>query len=267
MYDKPKPLEKHHTAFLNKNTAREETSGVTEAEREDIILRYAPLIKIIANRLLMRMPPQIDISDIINSGIVGLIDAIDKFDTSKGVQFKTYAEFRIRGAILDNLRAMDWVPRSVRKNATRLEKAYAEIEKKLNRPGTDEEIAEALNIDLNQFYDLVAQASGISLLSLDMLSQHEDPRLKLIDCITDSESNPFFQVKQSEIQSIIARAIEQLPEKEKCIVSLYYYEDLTMKEISAVLDLTESRVSQLHTKAVIKLRVKLQEHLDLQGAD
>lgn len=240
-----------------------EAPGKDAAAREELILQYTPFIKYIAGRIALRLPPHIDINDIIHSGIVGLIDAIEKFDPSKGVLFKTYAEFRIRGAILDSLREMDWVPRSVRKTVSTLERTYLELEKKNNRPATDEEVAEALNIDLDKLQEMLSQASGITLLSLEMLSQHEeDMRLKLLDCLTDTGSTtPLALLKAREIHDIVADAISQLPEKERLVVSLYYYEDLTMKEISQIMQLTESRISQLHTKAILRLRGKLQDAL------
>jgi len=241
-------------------------SSLADPEKRDqLILQYAPLIKYIAGRIALRLPPHIDVNDVINTGVLGLIDAIDKFDASKGVQFKTYAEFRIRGAILDNLREMDWVPRSVRKTVTMLERTYVALEKKYNRPANDEEVADALNIDTEKLYEIIAQASGITLLSLEMISNHEDARLKLIDCLTDAGGmNPLSILKTEEVREIVADAISTLPEKERMVVALYYFDDLTMKEISAVLKLTESRVSQLHTKAMLRLRGKLTEALDEQ---
>jgi len=233
--------------------------------RDDLILQYAPLIKYIAGRIALRLPPHIDINDVINTGVLGLIDAIEKYDASKGVQFKTYAEFRIRGAILDNLREMDWVPRSVRKTVTMLERTYVALEKKHNRPATDEEVADALSIDTEKLHEIIAQASGITLLSLEMISNHEDARLKLIDCLTDADGmNPLSILKTEEVRDIVADAIGALPEKERMVVALYYFDDLTMKEISAVMQLTESRVSQLHTKAMLRLRGKLTEAFDEQ---
>jgi len=226
--------------------------------RDDLILKYTPLIQYIANRLAIRLPPHIDIHDIINSGVIGLMDAIDKFDESKGVKFNTYAEIRIKGAMLDNLRSLDWVPRSIRKMSTQLENTYAALEKKHNRPATDEEVAEALDMDLEKFYGVLAKASGVSLLSLEMISQYNDSRLKLMDCLPESEEcNPFNVFKTTEIKDTVADAIELLPQKEKQVVLLYYYEELTMKEISRAMKLTESRVSQIHTKAVLRLRGKL----------
>jgi len=244
------------------NSELKRTYTDIQKKRDDLIIEYSPLIKYIANRLAIRLPPHIDINDIINSGVLGLMDAIEKFDENKGVQFKTYAEFRIKGAILDNLRSMDWVPRSVRKSVTLLENTYATLEKQLNRPATDDEVAEALQLPLEKLHDILAQASGVSLLSLEMLSSHDDAKLRLLDCLSDDESiNPLSVLHKEEFKSSIAQAIECLPEKERYVISLYYYDELTMKEISEVLMLTESRISQLHTKAVIRLRGKLRELL------
>jgi len=244
------------------NSELKRTYTDIQKKRDDLIIEYSPLIKYIANRLAIRLPPHIDINDIINSGVLGLMDAIEKFDENKGVQFKTYAEFRIKGAILDNLRSMDWVPRSVRKSVTLLESTYATLEKQLNRPATDDEVAEALQLPLEKLHDILAQASGVSLLSLEMLSSHDDAKLRLLDCLSDDESiNPLSVLHKEEFKSSIARAIEDLPEKERFVISLYYYDELTMKEISEVLMLTESRISQLHTKAVLRLRGKLRELL------
>ena len=147
---------------------------LSSSERNEIFLKYIPLLKFIAGRIAMRLPPHIDINDIISAGALGLIDAVEKFDETKGIKFKTYAEFRVRGAMLDSLRNMDWVSRSVRKSATVLEKAFAELEKRFNRPATDEEIAEELGVELDEVYDMVAQANGISLLSLEMKSAGND---------------------------------------------------------------------------------------------
>ena len=234
-------------------------------ERDEIIIEYAPLIKYIANRCALRLPPHVDINDVINSGVLGLMDAIEKFDTQKGVQFKTYAEFRIKGAILDNLRTMDWVPRSIRKTVTLLENTYAKLEKKYNRPATDEEIADALQITVDKLQEILNQASGVSLLSLEMISNQEDVRLRLMDCLIDEAGdNPLAILKMEEFRDSISHAINNLPDKEKMVICLYYYDDLTMKEISEVLNLTESRISQIHTSAILRLRGKLSEKLEEQ---
>jgi RNA polymerase sigma factor for flagellar operon FliA len=230
---------------------------LSSSERNEIFLKYIPLLKFIAGRIAMRLPPHIDINDIISAGALGLIDAVEKFDETKGIKFKTYAEFRVWGAMLDSLRNMDWVSRSVRKSATVLEKAFAELEKRFNRPATDEEIAEELGVELDEVYDMVAQANGISLLSLEMISAGNDLRLKLIDCLSDENLNPLSILKMEEVKDEVAEYINELPGRERMVVSLYYYNDLTMKEVSEVMEITESRVSQLHSRAIIRLRGKI----------
>ncbi|MBN1636958.1 MAG: FliA/WhiG family RNA polymerase sigma factor [Deltaproteobacteria bacterium] len=232
--------------------------------RAQVITEFSPLIKYIASRIAMRLPPHIDIHDLINAGVIGLIDAIEKFDASKQIQFKTYAEFRIRGAILDELRAMDWVPRSVRQKARKVEDAYARLECALGRPASDEEVARELDVDLDSFYKLLSDTASVSLLSLDDLGEEDsDPsRKNLLEYIMQDEKDlPSHKINLSEVRDMVARAIGSLPEKERMVISLYYYDELTMKEIGHVLKFTESRVSQIHTKAILRLRSKMQKIL------
>jgi len=232
-------------------------------KRQELIVKYTPLIKYIANRIAIRLPSHIDIEDIVNTGVLGLMDAIEKFDPMRGVKFETYAEFRIKGAILDELRALDWVPRSVRKIATWLETANAALEKKLGRPAYDEELAEAMDIEVDKLHELLSRAGGISLLSLEMVINKNDGKRPLMDFLSaKDDQNPVESMKLEEMRDIVADCIELLPEKEKLVVSLYYYDELTMKEIGSVLKLTESRVSQIHTKAVMRLRGKLRRTLE-----
>jgi len=232
-------------------------------KRQELIVKYTPLIKYIANRIAIRLPSHIDIEDIVNTGVLGLMDAIEKFDPTRGVKFETYAEFRIKGAILDELRALDWVPRSVRKIATWLETANAALEKKLGRPAYDEELAEAMDIEVDKLHELLSRAGGISLLSLEMVINKNDGKRPLMDFLSaKDDQNPVESMKLEEMRDIVADCIELLPEKEKLVVSLYYYDELTMKEIGSVLKLTESRVSQIHTKAVMRLRGKLRRTLE-----
>jgi RNA polymerase sigma factor for flagellar operon FliA len=227
-------------------------------KRDRLIMEHAPLVKYIAHRIAMRLPPQIDIDDLINSGVLGLMDAIEKFDPSKEVKFKTYAEIRIKGAILDELRAMDWIPRSIRKVINRLVDAYHELEQQLGRPAKDEEIAEQLGLKIDEFYQLLKQSAGVPLVSLDGLVDHEEKKRSVLSCLEDPKSaNAFGILGLNEMKDVIAKAIDDLPEKEKQVVSLYYYDELTMKEIGKVLNLTESRVSQIHTKAVLRLKVRI----------
>jgi len=229
-------------------------------QKEEFILKYAPLIKYIANRIASRLPVHIDIHDMINSGVLGLMDAIEKFNPDKGVKFETYAEYRIKGAILDNLRAMDWVPRSIRKVATMLENAYADLEKKLGRPATDEEVAEIMNIAVEKLQKLVNRVSNISIISLERDSKNSDSRPSLLDKLMDKENTTALdKLDTEELRDVLANNIELLPEKEKKVISFYYFNDLTMKKIGKILNLTESRVSQIHTKAVLRLRGKLRK--------
>jgi len=234
------------------------------SRRDDLILEYAPQIKYIAHQLLMRLPSHVLLDDLISAGVIGLIDAIDKFDPTRNIQFKTYATFRIRGAMLDDLRAQDWVPRSVRQKTSALEKVYAEIEQYEGRPATDEEAAAAMKMPLEEFYDLVNSARGVSLVSMNTESEDEGSLLdrKILDSLTaEAQENPLTLIKNKELKGFMAQVIDQLPEKEKMVVSLYYYEELNMKEIGTVLHVTESRVSQIHSKAVLRMRGKLREFL------
>ena len=234
--------------------------SLTREKREELILKYSPLIKYIAGRLAMRLPPNISQDDLISSGVIGLMDAIEKFDSSKKIRFKTYAEFRIRGAILDELRALDWVPRSIRKKTTELEKTYQYLEKVLNRPPKDKEVAKALGISIEKFHKLLDKTKNVTFLDIETIRRRmpDNNEKDLFDLIgNDNEINPFTLLNKTEIKEILAKAITALPEKEKIVVSLYYYEDLTMREIGEIMGYTESRISQMHTKAMLRLRVRL----------
>ncbi|MCD6569697.1 MAG: FliA/WhiG family RNA polymerase sigma factor [Deltaproteobacteria bacterium] len=230
--------------------------------RAKIINDFAPLIKYIASRIAMRLPPHIDIQDLINAGVIGLMDAIEKYDASKAIKFKTYAEFRIRGSILDELRSMDWVPRSVRQKARKIEDAYSRLESTLGRPASDEDVARELNIDIENFYKLLAETASVTLLSLDDLGDDDTDlsRRNLLEFIMQDERElPSHHIGLAEIREMVAEAIKSLSEKERMVISLYYYDELTMKEIGHILKFTESRVSQIHTKSILKLRSKMQK--------
>lgn len=232
--------------------------------RGKIINEFAPLIKYIASRIAIRLPPHIDLNDLINAGVIGLIDAIEKFDASKQIKFKTYAEFRIRGAILDELRSMDWVPRSVRQKARKVEDAYSRLEYNLGRPASDDEVAKEMNVDMDTFYRLLSETASVSLLSLDDLGEDDNDlsRRNLLEfIIQDDKDWPSHKIRYAEVRTMVAKAIQSLPEKECMVISLYYYDELTMKEIGHVLKFTESRVSQIHTKAILRLRSKMQKIL------
>jgi RNA polymerase sigma factor for flagellar operon FliA len=232
--------------------------------RGKIINEFAPLIKYIASRIAIRLPPHIDLNDLINAGVIGLIDAIEKFDAGKQIKFKTYAEFRIRGAILDELRSMDWVPRSVRQKARKVEDAYSRLEYNLGRPASDDEVAKEMNVDMDTFYRLLSETASVSLLSLDDLGEDDNDLSKrnlLEFIIQDDKDWPSHKIRYAEVRTMVAKAIQSLPEKECMVISLYYYDELTMKEIGHVLKFTESRVSQIHTKAILRLRSKMQKIL------
>ena len=240
------------------------SNGIGEAEREELVTRYAPLVKTIAGRLALRLPQHISQDDLTSAGLMGLLDAIDKFDVSKGVEFKSYAEFRIKGAMIDELRSMDWVPRSVRKNAKLLTEAYSRVENKTMRPAQDEEVAEELGIDMDAFYKLLDESRGISIFNeYDMqINNTSEGQSDSGTYEIGFDQSPLQTLKKTEIVGIIAGAIDKLPKNERTAVSLYYYEELTMKEIGEVMGYTESRVSQLHTKAVLRLKNSLRNYFD-----
>ncbi len=233
---------------------------ITTENREEVIIQYSPMIKYVANRIAMRLPPHIEVDDLISVGVLGLMDAITKYDSSRGAKFKTYAEFRVRGAILDELRSMDWVPRSIRQKASKVDKVVQGLQAKLRRTPEDEEVAKEMGLSLDQFHETLNETKSIPIFSLEDLgiAKESGDQQSLLDCLAGkADADPQTQIRLVELKEIIAKAIDALPEKERLMVSLYYYEELTMKEIGAVLDITESRVSQIHSKAVYRLRAKL----------
>jgi RNA polymerase sigma factor for flagellar operon FliA len=234
-------------------------------QREELAIKYAPLIKTVAGRLAMRLPPHVDQDDLLSAGVMGLLDAIEKFDPEKGVAFKSYAEFRIRGAMLDELRAMDWVPRSVRKNAKRLEEAYGNVERRKMGPATDDEVAKELDVDLESFHKLLEQTRGTSIISEEEVGElisHKQVGSLWPLAGDNGSSDPMTALDLVELRDLLAQAIEGLPQNERLVVTLYYYEELTMKEIGAAMGYTESRISQLHTKAVMRLRSRIKKYFD-----
>lgn len=227
--------------------------------REKLLEENLYLVKIIAYQVAVNLPPHIDVNDLIGAGTIGLIEAIDRFDTGKGVQFNTYASIRVRGAIMDELRSMDWMTRSMRDKSNQLEKAYIEIERKTGRPAEVEEVANLLEISTEDLHTILGQVSAISVMSLeDMGIGHHDEGMDILECIKDPEGkDPMTVVKFNELKRKIAEAVETLPDKEKLIISLYYYDELTLKEIGKVLNITESRVCQLHSQTMHRLKGKL----------
>lgn len=230
--------------------------------RNYFIEKYAPLVKYVAGRVAINVPSSVEFFDLVSYGVLGLIDAIDKFDPKREIKFKTYAVTRIRGSIFDQLRAIDWLPRSVRQKAKEIERTIADLEAKLGRQANDEEIAEALGIDVQEFHNLLLRVSGNSLVSMDenwyMNDGSDNAPMSIEDTLESADTyNPDVAAEKEEIKKMIARTLMDLPEREKQVLILYYYEGLTLKEIGTILNVTESRVSQLHTKAIMILRGKL----------
>ena len=231
-----------------------------KAIRDRLILTYAPLVKYVAGRLGSGLPAHVDEGDLVSYGLLGLIGAIERYDPGRDIKFETYAIARIKGAIIDELRALDWVPRSVRSRAREIERAIAELEAKLGVAPTDEQIAEKIGITVTELEDSLTDISRSSIAALDELwsVSGEGDQISLMDTIEDeSGPRPEAALDQTEMREALADAIARLPEREKLVVTLYYYEELTLREIGEVLGVTESRVSQLHTKAVLRLKARL----------
>jgi RNA polymerase sigma factor for flagellar operon FliA len=233
------------------------------ATRERLILHYSPLVKYVAGRVGVGLPPNIEQADLVSYGIFGLIDAIEKFDIERAIKFETYAISRIRGAIIDELRAIDWIPRSIRHKAREVERAYAALEGELHRTPTESEVAQRLGMSLEDLHQVFSQVSYVNVVALDELltvGGEKGDKLSLVDTLEDTKAeDPVAAFESEETKFMLARAIDQLPEREKIVVTLYYYEGLTLAEIGRVLGVTESRICQMHTKAVIQLRGKLAE--------
>ncbi len=228
--------------------------------REWFIKKYSPLIRYVAGKVAMGLPQNVDFDDLVGYGVFGLIDAIDKFDPEKHVKFKTYAVTRIRGSIFDELRSIDWVPRSVRQKSREIEDAIIDLETQFGRSPSDKEIAGHMGVSEDDFNSSIQKISGTTILSLDDVwyTGDENDKVSILDSIESPASlNPDHEVEREEIKRVIVESLKDLPEKEKMVLVLYYYEDLTLKEIGKVLEVTESRVSQLHTKAITRLRAKL----------
>ncbi|MFP5352239.1 MAG: RNA polymerase sigma factor WhiG [Actinomycetota bacterium] len=231
--------------------------------RDALILHYSPLVKYVAGRVAVGLPANIEQADLISYGIFGLIDAIDKYDRGRNIKFETYAISRIRGAIIDELRAIDWVPRSVRFKAREVEKAYAALENKLKRPPSDQEIADEMGVSIDELNHIYTQLSSVSLIALDELMSVEGEKgdkLSLLETLEDTKTaGPMEAFESEEMKEILTAAINRLPEREKKVITFYYFVGLTLAQIGQVLGVTESRVCQIHTKAVLGLKSKIAE--------
>jgi RNA polymerase sigma factor FliA len=253
-------LQKYRSMARSAQTAQTTERQVT---RDELITEYAPLIKKVACKIAVRLPHSVELDDLISSGVLGLMDAIDKFDPSKSTNFKTYAEIRIRGAILDELRSLDWVPRSVRQKLSRLEAAYTSLEQSFGRAPSDEEVAQSLGIDVVDLLDMLGKVHPISVVSFEDLGLGtEREQRDFLQCIRDENvADPQTRLRYSRIRKSLGEAIETLPQKQRVVISLYYLEALNLKEIGKILGVTESRVSQLHSQAVILLRTNVKQAL------
>ena len=224
--------------------------------REKLILEYAQLVKYVAGRLSIYFGSNVEYDDLVGFGVFGLIDAIEKFDINKGVKFETYASLRIRGSIIDSIRELDWVPRSLRQKNKEIEKAFSEFENELGRSASDIEMSNKLGISVNEFHKLLNNINITTMISLeDFLEQNYDSGVDIPNY--SREDRPESHLEIIEIKDVLAGSIDKLPEKEKTVISLYYYEEMTLKETSAIMGVSESRVSQLHTKAILRLKGKL----------
>jgi RNA polymerase sigma factor for flagellar operon FliA len=243
---------------------KEESKALSDQDREFLIMEYSPLIKHIAQKIALRLPSNIELDDLISAGVIGLMDAIEKFDHTRDNQFKTYAEFRIRGAILDELRSQDWVPRSVREKAKVIERTISRLESETGVMPTEEDVARELNVSVDEYWEMLNEVRSVSLLSIDELVSISGGERKSLLGLVDGYkvANPLKQLSLKDLQERLVTSIKDLPEKHRLVLSLYYYEDLNLKEIGKVLEVTESRVSQLHTEAILRLRSKLKGYYE-----
>ena len=240
----------------------QENQRAALATRDELIVSHLPMVKYLVGRIASQLPLHLDREDLMSAAIVGLITAAERFDPGRGVQFKTFVEQRIRGTIMDELRAQDWLTRSVREKFKRLEREFAVLEQKLGRNPTSEEVAAAMQMEMDDYFKLLEEVHFLSVVSLDDSWEDEDgSSFGLLDVLEDkAPENPLEQMMAREMVDVMADAIDALPEKERIVITLYYYEEMNLKEIGAVLSLTESRICQLHSQAVLRLRSKMKAH-------
>lgn len=224
-------------------------------ERELLITSHLPKVKYIADRIAAKLPQSVERGDLYGAGVVGLIDAVERYDASRGVAFTTFAEMRVRGAILDNLRSLDWASRSTRRRAREIQAAFAEIEQETGRSADETEVAAKMQIPLAELRENLQEIHGLTVTNLDQ--RDEETGLSLSDIISDGSISPLQQIEQTELRRNLTQAVDKLPDRERQVIALYYLEELTMKEIGEVLGITESRVSQLRSQAVLRLRANL----------
>ena len=243
---------------MPKHAAAAYQSVQSDSERDRILMEQLPQVRYIARRIHERLPRHVPFEDLVHAGVIGLIDALNKFDLTKQVQFSSYAKFRIRGAILDSLRELDWSPRELRRKGRLVESTYSQLSGKLGRAPSETEIAQDMGISLHELQSLLAELDGLELGSLRVESHRDGKEEDLTDYVPSKpEETPFFQCLRSEMKHLLAQAIAELPEKEQRVLALYYYEELTMKEVGLALGIGESRVSQIHSLAMVRLRARL----------
>jgi RNA polymerase sigma factor for flagellar operon FliA len=234
-------------------------------DRDRLLLEHLPSVRYIARRIHERLPQHVELDDLVSAGVVGLIDAFGKFDHNKKVQFKSYAQFRIRGAILDSLRVLDWSPRELRRKGRAVEEAIRAVQQRAGHVPSEQEIAAEMNVTLEQYQMLLGELKGLEIGSLNMERSEDSGDEELAYIPGSPEDDPLFQCLQGEMKQHLADAIDDLPEKERLVLTLYYYEELTMKEIGLMLGVVESRVSQIHSSAVVRLRSALSDVQPVQG--
>ncbi len=233
--------------------------AIEESDRERVIQEFAHVVKAMAHRLAFRLPAYLDAEDLMSVGIIGLMDAMDKYDPKREAKFKTYAEFRIRGAMLDEIRSMDWIPRSVHERIALLQKTYSELLNRFGRPPSDQEVATELRMSAEELDEFLTRSRGAVVISLDDLGVHDPDGTKIVSMLTDpNQPDPLSVLVNDRERKVLESAIQELPEKERVVLSLYYFEELTMKEIGQALKVTESRVCQIHSKAILHLKARLQ---------
>jgi len=239
----------------SKKAEKQSMKPADDSEREELIRNFLPLVRRVVHRLAGRLPAEVDIKEMLNSGIIGLVDALEKYDPSHETNFSTYAQFRIRGAILDSFRSQDWAPRSLRHKAHKLENAYMRLEQELGRPAEDAEVAAELGIDVELLQKMLGEVSGVVMLSFEELGfGHGEERFVADNWLPSSTQDPLSNLLESERVEIIARALDRLPEKERLVITLYFYEELNLKEIGEIIGVTESRASQIRSRALLRLR-------------
>jgi len=250
------------------NLWREFKETGSKVAKDKLLVEYSHLVKYTTQRLAVNLPSSVDRDDLYGAGILGLIKAVDTFEPERGFKFETYAGHKIRGAILDELRALDWVPRSVRQKSRELQKVFTKLENRLGRSPYDDEVCEELGVSIEEYEQILCEVTPTTIVSIDETTSDpfsDSKEMKVMDQVEDHDSmNPLKELGFSEIKEILKSAIADLPENERLVVALYHYEEMTLKEIGVVLNLTESRVSQIHSKAIMKLRARLVQKLDVQ---